>query len=754
MGEIGKLPVIDADLEASVIDRAHRDPNCYLSNWDHIQDELALLDVRIEACSLGQTSAAGLDWIDPTRPIGHSDIQASPFGVTGASATTYGQCLHGDIALRESEIQARREQSLASNIHLALPRIASIFKLNRIEEQCLLIAFSVEVDSKYEAGFAALGRGRGQTAVSAGLMLQLLCRTLDERRVARLSFAARAPLLSYRLLQLVEPVHGGSASRLACGLRIDPRVSDYLLGSNTIDERLQPVARLLVAEPGAAVALPRVADATDKITDFVRMHLSSEHTPGALVFQLHGSDLASQRATTAAVCKRLKVQLLTVDVGKAASSPLANELPWLAGREAVLLPVVLCIEQPDSWSGTDQIDVLGEHWGAAICHFSQLTFLLGRTTSWAGELDDSVVKVQIELPRPDIQARQVLWKTALTANQVGASVDPGALASRFRLDAEQVQSAIDAARSVAYWRNPAQPEVTADDLVDACRLKVAVRQTTHAKKAVLVNRWDQLVLPSDHHRQLRELCNQARLRHVVLGEWGFERRLALGKGLNALFTGPPGTGKTMAAEVMAAELQADLLKVDLSQSVSKYIGETEKNLDQLFRQAESGHAILFFDEADALFGKRSEVKDAHDRYANIETGYLLQRMEQHEGIVILATNLRNNLDEAFCRRMHFVIEFPFPDETQRRVLWEGLFPTEVPRTEPIDFGFMARQFKVSGGHIRNIGVCAAFLAAAEGQGVSMSHLIQATRREYRKLGWPCSVNDFGPYHEMLKELDG
>ena len=193
------------------------------------------------------------------------------------------------------------------------------------------------------------------------------------------------------------------------------------------------------------------------------------------------------------------------------------------------------------------------------------------------------------------------------------------------------------------------------------------------------------------------------------------KKLSLGKGLNALFAGPPGTGKTMAAEVIAGELQLDLYKIDLSQVVSKYIGETEKNLDRIFTAAESANAILFFDEADALFGKRSEVKDSHDRYANIEIGYLLQKMEEYEGVAILATNLRQNLDEAFVRRMHFVVDFPFPDEEHRRRIWGVTFPREAPLGADIDFCALAREVRLAGGNIKNIALAAAFYAAADGR---------------------------------------
>ncbi len=246
--------------------------------------------------------------------------------------------------------------------------------------------------------------------------------------------------------------------------------------------------------------------------------------------------------------------------------------------------------------------------------------------------------------------------------------------------------------------------------------------------------------------QLREICNHARYRHIVYGEWGFDRKLSRGKGLNALFSGPPGTGKTMAAEVIANELGLDLYKIDLSQVVSKYIGETEKNLDKIFQEAGTSNAILFFDEADALFGKRSEVKDAHDRYANIETGYLLQKMEEYEGIAILATNLRSNMDGAFVRRMNFIVELPLPHEKERRAIWEGIWPENTPRSERLDLDFVARRFEITGGNIRNIALAAAFMAADNGGIVDMKHLVHATRREYQKMGKIVSEGEFGEHN--------
>jgi len=242
---------------------------------------------------------------------------------------------------------------------------------------------------------------------------------------------------------------------------------------------------------------------------------------------------------------------------------------------------------------------------------------------------------------------------------------------------------------------------------------------------------------------------QVRHRRTVLERWGFDRQLAMGKGVNVLVAGPSGTGKTMAAEIVAEDLGLELYKVDLSTMVSKYIGETETNLDRIFVAAREANAILFFDEADSIFGKRSEVKDAQDRYANIEVGYLLQKMEEYDGVVMLATNLRKNMDDAFIRRMHVTIDFPAPEEPDRLRIWRKVFPEEAPLADDVDLTFIARQFKLSGGNIRNIALLSAFLAAEDGDSIHMSHVVRAIKREYQKLGKLIMEADFGPYMAMV-----
>jgi SpoVK/Ycf46/Vps4 family AAA+-type ATPase len=288
-----------------------------------------------------------------------------------------------------------------------------------------------------------------------------------------------------------------------------------------------------------------------------------------------------------------------------------------------------------------------------------------------------------------------------------------------------------------------------DDLVVGCRLQSNQRLGALARKLSPRKGWEDITLPEHAMEQLREICAQVKHRRTVYVEWGFGRKQTLGKGLCVLFYGSSGTGKTLAVEVMARELKLEAFKIDLSTVVSKYIGETEKNLSRVFQEAETGNAILFFDEADALFGKRSEVKDAHDRYANIEIGYLLQRMEEFDGLVILATNLRKNIDEAFFRRMHFAVEFPMPDESHRYRIWKQHLPQSAPVAADIDFDFLSRRVNLAGGNIKSVVVNAAFLAAENSGVIQMKHFLHAVRREYEKIGRLCTDADFAPYHNLL-----
>jgi len=346
--------------------------------------------------------------------------------------------------------------------------------------------------------------------------------------------------------------------------------------------------------------------------------------------------------------------------------------------------------------------------------------------------------VLLDLSRPRTAEQIAMWRGALgpVADSLNGRIEE--LGTQFRLR----RPAIDAAVVDARARSAANDDdELGNALWDACRRQTRPRLEELAQRIEPAASWDDLVLPAAEKQILRDIAAHVRQRATVYETWGFARRGSRGLGISALFAGASGTGKTMAAEVLATEMRLDLYRIDLSAVVSKYIGETEKNLRRVFDAAEDGGAILFFDEADALFGKRSEVKDSHDRYANIEVSYLLQRMECYRGLAILTTNLKNSLDTAFLRRIRFVVQFPFPDPAQRAEIWRRVLPVETP-TEGLDPERLAR-LNVAGGSIRNIALGAAFLAADVREPVRMTHLLRAARSEYAKLERPLTDAEAG-----------
>ncbi|TFH40178.1 MAG: ATP-binding protein, partial [ANME-2 cluster archaeon] len=357
--------------------------------------------------------------------------------------------------------------------------------------------------------------------------------------------------------------------------------------------------------------------------------------------------------------------------------------------------------------------------------------------------------ISLKLPLPDANERKMLWEAFLDGYDLSGDVNLGEISSKFKLSGGQIKDAIFTADQIAKFRSDDNFAISLTDLYRGCKIQSNQNLSSMAKKIDPRYTWEEIILPTDVKEQLKEISSHVTYRGTVYSDWGFNRKLSLGKGLNIFFSGTSGTGKTMAAEIIAREVGLDIYKIDLSSMVSKYIGETEKNLQKIFREAETSNAILFFDEADALFGKRTETRDSHDRYANIEVNYLLQKMEEHEGIVILATNFKNNIDDAFLRRIHFAIEFPPPDETSRKQIWKNIFPLDTPIEGDIDFVFLSK-FKITGGNIKNIALSAAFLAASNSSIVKIEHLIKATKREFQKMGKLCTSGDFGKYYELVK----
>lgn len=639
-----------------------------------------------------------------------------------------------DHAAIDAEFNRARDnlKTLALNAADRLGFLTRSAGLNPFEVGCLLLCLALEADLRFERLFAYVQDDVTKRRPRVDLALRLLA---DPSVDARIAFDAAAPLRRYHLISLRNESNQSHTPLLAQSMALDARVAGYLLGYNAIDEALLPHAELITSAPGP-IALPN--DLSDQLKALVALPPMALPDP---IIQLTGRTSVEQQQIGLALARASGLNLLIVNLPALAASMNLETALVLAQREAALQPAALFLPSMNLLK-PDQVEQFRAHLSRS--RFAPLIFIGAEGTfNWPG--------LMIHLPDPDFQQRVKLWTFYLGEDvKVFDQAALETLAGKFELSARQIADAVRAARGHARWRDPVRPSLTIDDLYAAARSQSTPILNNLAKKIAPHYTWEDIVLTPDTRQHLREMCAYVEHRHIVYDKWGFERKLALGKGLMALFAGESGTGKTMAADILAGALGLDLYKIDLSGVVSKYIGETEKNLNAIFQEAQTSNAILFFDEADALFGKRSEVKDAHDRYANIETAYLLQKMEEYEGVVILATNLKMNLDEAFMRRMHFVVDFSLPEESDRRRIWQSMLPAELPLAADIDLDFMARKFKIAGAHIRNIALSAAFLAAADGQAVTMNHLIQATRREFQKIGRLITAADFEKYYDLVK----
>jgi hypothetical protein len=445
---------------------------------------------------------------------------------------------------------------------------------------------------------------------------------------------------------------------------------------------------------------------------------------------------ASARSMAVRAFAQLGSPTLALDLQRMRAEDDVRTLAGLAGREAGLQGAGLC---------AGPLEALVARGLPAVRAFSESPrqVVLTGTANWDPAWSQEVPFV-LDALAADGRERAELWRGNLNGD-LADETDPGGEMATFRLTPEQVRRASVAARLQA---ERAGRPLEVEDLRAGARAQNAAGLERLARRIQPMVGFDDLVLPSDVSQQLRDLITRARWREQVLGAWkmgGASRR----QGMTALFAGPSGTGKTMAAEVVAGALGLDLYVVDLATVVDKYVGETEKNLDRIFAEAEGVNGVLLFDEADALFGKRSEVRDAHDRYANVEVAYLLQRLELFAGIAMLSSNLRSNLDDAFARRLDAVIDFPEPTEPYRRRLWQQCLRPPVPVAGDVDLDFLARAFTLSGGNIRNIALTAGYWAAEHGGPLTMADLIRAVQAEYRKLGRMCVESEFGVYYGLL-----
>ena len=582
----------------------------------------------------------------------------------------------------------------------ALLQLQRVFGLSDFERDTLLLAASPEFDPALPA-LCAEAQGmpaHGYPTFALALL------AFEEPGWDAVS--AQRPLRSARLIEVVPTA---TAALTACPLRAEERVVNFLKGLNQLDERLVTLTAPMPAGQASDLA-PSQRDAAAIMIDRLRGAAARGHLPAV---QCIGPDPGSRRLVAREATVALGRKLYQIDASALPRAAAEQEqLARLWRRESLLLPVALYIETE---AAEDAAQV-----AAFLAREPGLVFVGLREPPQQGA---SLFSVEVD--RPVATEQFQAWTQALDG-------DPGAarmLAGQFDLNLRDIADAV-----------AATPHPDLDNVWETCRRRLRARLDQLAERLVPRLTWEDLVLPDEQTNLMHGIAGQARERYRVYEDWGFARRSARGLGISVLFSGESGTGKTLAAAVLASELKLDLYRIDLSAVVSKYIGETEKNLRRMFDAAEQGGAILFFDEADALFGKRSEVRDSHDRYANIEINYLLQRMEAFSGIAILATNMKSALDPAFLRRLRFIISFPFPGVNERKRIWERALPPETPR-EAVDYDRLAR-LNLSGGNIHSIALNAAFMAAGQKSEVTTAVLLAAARLELRKLDRAFAESDF------------
>ncbi|MEH2273103.1 MAG: ATP-binding protein [Nostoc sp.] len=619
--------------------------------------------------------------------------------------------------LPDTEIAEVTEKPTAEGMNPlpALILLSQKLGLSDFEQEILLLCVAMELDP----GMARLCAKAQDNAHQPYPTFALALSLFEQPAWDALSW--ERPLRYWRLIEIHQ---SGVQPLTSSGLRVDERILNYIKGLNSLSDRLASLVMPLETEEWDVKLPPSQNAVVETIIQQLRQTQREQRLP---VIQLVGADSLSKQLIAQQVAAqldryvyRLSVELLPTQAGE------LETVARLWHRESLLLPLALYLDvQELEDKPTTEGQALPLH--RFLTRSGGLIFL--STREIRQNLGQSTIVVDVEKPTPTEQ--KATWSEALGTV---ADISPRLLTGQFNLNLVTIEQI--AQQVLAETPNPEIP----NRLWSACLGNTRPQLDTLAQRLDLKATWDDIVLAPEETNLLHQIADQIRQRSQVYQNWGFDKRMNRGMGISALFAGESGTGKTMAAEVIANDLQLNLYRIDLSSVVNKYIGETEKNLRRLFDAAEDGGAILFFDEADALFGKRSEVRDSHDRHANIEVNYLLQRLEAYRGLAILATNLKSSLDHAFMRRLRFIVNFSFPGIAERQVMWEKVFPPETP-TEDLDFRRLAR-LNLTGASIQNVALNAAFLAAQAGTPVTIALVLAAVRTEFRKLDRPVNEADF------------
>ena len=643
-----------------------------------------------------------------------------------------------------ADIRERGRETLRDGGMIVMEYLFHALKLTEFEGFLTALSLACELDHGLGLAIGYLNEQNGVRVPSLSLCLRLYTEKEEEQR-----FLYQECLRDWEKLGLLfegmEDTSLGGGIPVPEGfqeirLKLDFRILSYLQNFEQEDPALGGIVRTGGEEDMREPLIQK------KLTD----GLEALYDSGARSFYLEGESGSGKKLQAGALCRRKGLPILYVDSGKLpAEGESLQKILRRIMREAILQGgSALCVcdlaEDPENGRvACGQAEQI--LWGLRT--WQGVLFLTG-TGEWDRRIHTERLIRKIRIPENTTEERILLWKSFLGERLFPEGLNLEYLADKYRLPAGHIRQSVQEYEDRLLLEQSGPEERY---LLEACRAQLEHKLGRDAVRIPVHYRWEDLVLPEPQKKLLRDACDQVLLHHQVYHRWGFEQKLAYGRGVSMIFYGPPGTGKTMGAQVIAGELAMELYKVDMAGVMSKYVGESEKKLGNIFEQAKKSQSILFFDEADVLFGKRTDQKDSNDKYANAGTAYLLQKIEEYEGIIILATNFLQNFDNAFLRRFKFIIEFPFTDVPRRREIWERVFPADTPR-EDLDYGYLAEEFKFSGSQIKNVAVAAAFLAAGEGVPVGMRHVLTGVKREMAKTGKTLLASDFGGYYYLMEEV--
>lgn len=642
----------------------------------------------------------------------------------------------GDLAVAYFLSGSRIEATKRDNIFIAGEHIRDIYDMENIEWLCLIISIMIEIDEEYRELFSKISGTPPESAFTYTLVLKLYYFVDSISRID--DFCGIISKLQYKMESLCF---------FKDSMKIDKRLLHFIMGNSSGD--ILPLGVTVSKYTNEVnTPLPIREKTAQKIYTLSQKKLPDKQ----IFFYLHGKDGTGKYTLAKRAAQLIGKGIVTADIKELLfleSDTVYNSL-LTAFRESLISNSVICIYN------MQELFIEGNLKSQYVKfiiskskQFSRQVFLISLSTNNISQyIPQDIPLIDISVEEPDKSESVILWDKHLKEIKDLTDVKASDMANKFSFTPKQIKGTIEASKKSSLWNN--KKKISQKDLCNCAYDQINHKISSNATLIKAKHTWNELVLNPNEKEILRDACDQIRYKHIVYEKWGMNKRLLYGRGLSMLFSGPPGTGKTMAAQVVANELGLELYKVDLSQVISKYIGETEKKLNQLFNEAKESNVILFFDETDAIFGKRTEVKDSHDKNANVETSYLLQKMEEYDGITIMTTNYIENIDKAFFRRISYVIHFAFPDSDARKKIWMKMYPEEMPLSKDIDFDYLSTQFEISGGNIKNVVVASAFMAARDSKNVEMKHIIKALKYELTKQGKILLKEDFGPYGYLIK----